>query len=247
MKETFFFDKVYERGFDWYEGLFPPAIDTRLRVEVAPSLFYKPAACEHAARHVPYAKIICTVRDPHDRAVSHYFHYRKRGAPQSTLAQMAETYPDVIDAGLYDRHTPQWENAFGKGQVYLMSYSMLRDDPEAFCRRLCEILELDYRAPDASLSGTQVNAAKVPRNLIAARVVHAVSTGLRRYQAHRFVNMLKRTPIKRWLYSAGSDLVDERKDVRKQSASFSEELSTDWAAFRQRPDFPGHNRKVERT
>ena len=38
MKETFFFDKVYDNGFDWYANLFPPESDGRLRAEVAPSL-----------------------------------------------------------------------------------------------------------------------------------------------------------------------------------------------------------------
>ena len=234
MKETFFFDKVYERGFDWYEGLFPPATDTRLRVEVAPSLFHKPVACERALRHVPHAKIICTVRDPFDRAVSHYFHYRKRGAPSSTLAEMAETYPDVIEAGLYARHAPRWEEAFGRDRVHYLPYRMLRDDPEGFCKALCAVLEIDYIAPDPALSGEQINAAKVPRNLVAARVAQSLSTGLRRHGAHRVVNLLKHVPIKRWLYSGGGGLAEERSGIKKQSVSFSPELAADWQAFQAR-------------
>ncbi|MGJ8686897.1 MAG: sulfotransferase family protein [Spongiibacteraceae bacterium] len=231
MKETFFFDKVYERGWDWYENLFPGSEDTRLRVEVAPSLFHKPVACSRALKHVPEAKIICTVRDPFDRAVSHFFHYRKRGAPAMSLAEMANTYPDVIEAGLYNKYAARWEEAFGKSNVHFMSYRQLRDDPEGFCRHLCEILELDYIAPDTSLTNTQVNAAKVPRNLIAARAVQGISTFLRRNGAHRVINGLKRFPIKKWLYAGGEKLQSERSDIRKQSASFSETLSKDWESF----------------
>ncbi|QBY01795.1 hypothetical protein E2K80_14575 [Rhodophyticola sp. CCM32] len=245
MKETFFFDKVYERGVTWYQGLFPGAEDTRLRVEVAPSLFHKPVACERAQEHVPYAKIICTVRDPFDRAVSHYFHYRKRGAPQMSLREMAETYPDVIEAGLYARHAVQWEEAFGSDQVYLMSYQLLREDPEAFCRQLCEILEIDYVAPDPGLSGKQVNAAKVPRNLVAARMVQAVSSGLRRHGAHKVVNTLKHLPIKRWLYSGGAGLTEERREIKQQAVSVSEKMTGDWETFRHREDFPVRNEQME--
>jgi len=230
-KETFFFDKVYERGFDWYAGLFPPETDTRLRVEVAPSLFYKPVACERAKTHVPDAKIICTVRDPFDRAVSHYFHYRQRGAPRTTLKDMAETYPDVIEAGLYAKHAPRWETAFGADRFHLMSYKLLRDDPEGFCRELCEILDLEYRAPPATLTNQQVNAAKVPRNLFLARTVQGTVTRLRRHGAHRIVSILKHTPIKKWLYSRGESLAEERAEIRAQAASFSPALTADWAAF----------------
>lgn len=236
MKETFFFDKVYERGFDWYENLFPPAEDTRLRVEVAPSLFYKPAATQRALLHVPHARIICIVRNPFDRAVSHYFHYRKRGAPAVSLAEMAATYPDVIDAGLYSKHTARWEEAFGPARVHLMSYQQLRDDPEGFCRHLCAILDLDHVAPDPDLSTRQVNSAKVPRSLVAARLVQSASTGLRRAGAHRIVNTLKHTPIKRWLFSEGADLAGERSRIREESVSFSETISCDWETFQKRDD-----------
>jgi|SRR6056297_3643572 hypothetical protein len=245
MKETFFFDKVFERGFSWYAGLFPPESDTRLRVEVAPSLFHKPIALERAARQVPKAKIICTVRDPFDRAVSHYFHYRKRGAPKMSLADMARTYPDVIEAGLYAKYAPGWQEHFGPDQVYLMSYQQLRDDPEAFCRELCDILDLAYMPPDPSLISTQVNAAKVPRNLAAARVVQGAVTRLRRYGAHKVVNTLKHVPVKRWLYSGGTDLTEERKAIKQQSGSFSETLSNDWTEFKKRPDYPEKAKQLE--
>lgn len=35
-KETLFFEKVYQRGFDQYESLLSPECDTRLSADVAP-------------------------------------------------------------------------------------------------------------------------------------------------------------------------------------------------------------------
>jgi hypothetical protein len=245
MKETFFFDKVYDRGFEWYSDLFPEPDDKRLRVEVAPSLFHKPEACARVAKHVPNAKIICTIRDPFDRAVSHFFHYRKRGAPAVTLGEMAETYGDVVDAGLYDSHTSRWQVAFGADNVHLMSYQQLRDDPNGFCRRLCAILDLPYKPPEPSLIHTKVNVAKVPRNLVAARIVQSVSTSLRRNGAHKVVNALKRFPIKRWLYSGDAKLVSERQDIKKQSVTFSETLHLDWEKFKNRSEFPAEKTPLD--
>jgi hypothetical protein len=234
MKETFFFDKVYERGFEWYEGLFPAQGKQQLAVEVAPSLMHKTVACDRAKNHVPFAKIICIARDPLDRAVSHYFHYRKRGAPKCTLREMADTYPDVIEAGLYAQNIARWEARFGPNRVHTLPYDQLRQDPVGFCRRLCDILEIDFIAPDPSLSDREVNAAKLPRNRAAARLAQDVSTRLRRSGAHRIVNALKHTPIKKWLYSDGEDLNTERAEIKKQSVSFAPELAEDWAAFQKR-------------
>ncbi|EBA13104.1 sulfotransferase domain-containing protein [Roseobacter sp. CCS2] len=238
MKETFFFDKVYEKGFDWYAGLFPPATDTRIRAEVAPSLFHKPVVSERVAKHLPNARIICTVRDPHDRAVSHYFHYRMRGAPKMSLREMADTYTDVIEAGLFSRHVARWEDTFGPDRVHLMSYQLLRDDPDAFCRQLCDALQIDFKPPQSALINSKVNAAKVPRSLLAARVVQSVTTFFRRRNASMLKSMLKRLPIKRWVYSGGADLTEERQSIKKQSASLSDVLSDDWNAFTKRADFP---------
>lgn len=238
MKETFFFDKVYERGYGWYESLFPAASDARMRAEVAPSLFHKKLACERVRQHVPYAKIVCTVRDPFDRAVSHYFHYRMRGVSARSLKEMAEIYPDVIEAGLYRQHVSMWRDALGEDRVYLLSYSLLREDPEEFCRQLCRVLDLEYMPPEAALINAQVNAAQVPRNLFAARLLHALMGWVRRSGVKDYLRHFKKLPIQRWLYSGGTDLSEERAEIKKQSVSISETLSDDWATFRGRPDFP---------
>jgi len=238
MKETFFFDKVYQRGYDWYQGLFPPGDDTRLRVEVAPSLFHKPVACDRARIHLPHAKIVCIVRDPFDRAVSHYFHYRKRGAPKQSLASMADTYPDVIESGMYAAHARRWEQTFGHDRLHFLSYPLLCSDTAAFCQRLCEVLEIEYKAPDPSLRDRSVNAAKIPRNRLAARVAQSVAGRLRMSGASRVIKALKATPIKQWLYSDNEDFAQEKAEIRAQAPSLSDRLSVDWAEFSARADFP---------
>ncbi|PJI92680.1 sulfotransferase domain-containing protein [Yoonia maricola] len=238
MKETFFFDKVYDQGFDWYAGLFPPDKDTRMRAEVAPSLFHKPIVSERVAQHLPNAQIICTVRDPFDRAVSHYFHYRMRGAPQMSLREMADKYADVVEAGLFSQHVARWEAAFGPDSVHLLPYQLIRDDPDAFCRLLCDALDIPFKPPRSDLINNKVNAAQVPRSLLAARVVQSVTAFFRRRNAGVIKSMLKRLPVKRWVYSGGADLTEERQSIKAQSASLSDSLSEDWKAFTQRPDFP---------
>jgi hypothetical protein len=230
-KETFFFDKVYERGFKWYESLFPPADDTQPRVEVAPSLFHKPIACHRAQQHVPFARVICIVRNPFDRAVSHYFHYRKHGVPRCSLKEMARRHPDLIDSGMYAKHLPRWIDAFGADNVYLLPYQLLREDSEAFCKQLCDAMQIDYVRPDPSLVNSQVNAARVPRSLFAARLMHSVSNGLRRRGAHALVRSLKVIPIKRWVYSGGEDLARERVEIKSEVVGLSEALTADWDKF----------------
>ena len=237
-KETFFFDKVFENGFDWYVSLFPSEPDGRIRVEVAPSLFHKPYACERARDLLPNAQIICIVRDPYDRAVSHYFHYRKMGVQRQSLAEMAQLYPDVIESGLFDTNTRRWEDAFGAANVHLLSFRQMCDDPAGFCRKLCALLDVPYVVPDPELRSKTVNSAKVPRNLFAARTFHATKRMMRAAGFRRLVTMMKILPVKKVVYSGGEDFKQERKEIRTQTEDLTHLLGADWEAFQRRPDFP---------
>src|SRR6187397_1377370 len=83
-KEVSFFDRHYARGEAWYRGNFP----TRLRHalaerraharaiagEASPSYVFHPSAPERVAALVPDARLIALVRNPIDRALSHYHH-----------------------------------------------------------------------------------------------------------------------------------------------------------------------------
>jgi hypothetical protein len=75
-KEVSFFDRHYVRGEAWYRGNFPNTLRTRggLVGEASPSYLFHPLAPERVAALVPEAKLIALVRNPVDRAFSHYQH-----------------------------------------------------------------------------------------------------------------------------------------------------------------------------
>ena len=110
-------------------------------------------------------------------------------------------------------------------------------NPENNPVRAHEIINCGALAPDFVLSTTQVNAAMVPRNLFAARVVQGISTSLRSNGAQRIVNTLKVLLIKKWLHAVGEKLRSERVEIRKQSGSFSETLTEDWKSFERQDAF----------
>jgi hypothetical protein len=83
-KEVSYFDRHYRRGPGWYRGNFPNRLYLR-RVharsgavpivgEASPSYVFHPLAPERVAALVPGARLIALVRNPIDRALSHYHH-----------------------------------------------------------------------------------------------------------------------------------------------------------------------------
>jgi len=74
-KEVSFFDRHYARGEAWYRGNFPNTLRARGLVgEASPSYLVHPLAPQRVAELVPEAKLIALVRNPVDRAFSHYQH-----------------------------------------------------------------------------------------------------------------------------------------------------------------------------
>ena len=83
-KEIHFFDNQYEKGENWYRRHFPLRTTMRLKEnaitgESSPYYMLHPLAPERMKEVVPEAKLIFLLRDPVERAISHYFFMRRFG------------------------------------------------------------------------------------------------------------------------------------------------------------------------
>jgi hypothetical protein len=112
IKGTYFFDVEFGRGRRWYRSHFPttqarraaPDSDGRPAIsgEASPYYLSHPHAARRAAALVPDAQIIVALRDPVDRAFSHY---------QERVRQGIETLPTfgAAIAAEDDRLRGEWE------------------------------------------------------------------------------------------------------------------------------------------
>src|SRR6188508_2786047 len=83
VKETHFFDEKFAKGVDWYRSFFPLAA-TRERYrkrghdlqagEATPYYMFHPAVPARVAAALPDVRLIAILRDPVERAWSHYRH-----------------------------------------------------------------------------------------------------------------------------------------------------------------------------
>lgn len=118
VKEIHFFnrDKYYGKGPDWYRGNFPSldALESnnghrgrKITGEAAGYLFH-PLAPSRIADLIPHVKIIGLLRNPVDRAYSHYHHMRRLGYEE------AETFEEALalEGGRLQKEAD--EGVFGK-------------------------------------------------------------------------------------------------------------------------------------
>lgn len=90
-KEPEYFSLRYSRGERWYRGLFPFEYQLRgdnITLEASPDHLTHPKAPERAARLLPDAKLVALLRNPVDRAVSHFHFARHNG--EETISSFAE-------------------------------------------------------------------------------------------------------------------------------------------------------------
>ncbi|HEX3276144.1 MAG TPA: sulfotransferase domain-containing protein [Gemmatimonadales bacterium] len=93
-KEIHYFDLHYDRGLAWYRGRFPYSRQLQrgaLTLDASPYYLLHPLAPERAAQLLPQVKLIALLRNPVERAVSHYQHEVRGGREPLSL-------PDALEA-----------------------------------------------------------------------------------------------------------------------------------------------------
>ncbi|MDQ3148128.1 MAG: sulfotransferase [Actinomycetota bacterium] len=102
-KGVHYFDTGYHHGPTWYRSHFATGVARRLVVrgtgasavtgEASPYYLFHPNAAERAASLVPGAKIVVLLRDPVERARSHFSEQRRNGVEALTFEEALEAEP----------------------------------------------------------------------------------------------------------------------------------------------------------
>jgi hypothetical protein len=173
IKGTYYFDEEWARGDRWYRSHFPT---DRVRARAAAELGYEPVTFEaspyylfhphapaRARRTVPDATIVALLRDPVERAFSHYKERRNHTEPLSFAEALAAEEertggeearmladPSVVSPAhrhqtyvAQSRYAPmleRWFAAFDRDQVLVAPAEEFYADPQAFCDRITDRL-----------------------------------------------------------------------------------------------------------
>ena len=104
-KEIHYFDLHYARGIRWYRGRFPFSHRLRrgsLTIDASPYYLFHPLAPVRAAQLLPEVKLVAVLRNPVDRAFSHYQHEVRDGRESLTFGEAIDREAERL-AGEEDR------------------------------------------------------------------------------------------------------------------------------------------------
>jgi hypothetical protein len=226
-KEVHFFDRHFDRGLDWYEQHFVDAGDALQRGEATPEYFYGEQTMQRLKATLPDARLLVILRNPVDRAYSHYWHDRARGKVAVEFADaIADEPPDprhdedgavrgYLARGRYVRFLEPLAAERADGRVHVVLFEDLRDQGAATYAGLCRFLGVDdTEVPD--VVGRPMNEYVEFRSLRVRRAGRGLPRPLR--------HLLGRTNARKKPYAAMD------RDVR---ARLLEEFAADNAALAQ--------------
>ena len=198
-KETCYFTDDYWRGPEWYAHFFRGAARYRASGEISNTYIFDPEAPARIKAHNSNIQIISSLRNPIDRALSHYLWLLRDGETHGSFEEALEERPDLISRGLYSRHLDPFLRCFPRGQILLLVFEDLKSDSESFGRSVLTFLGVDAAFVPEGAGGT-VLGAMAPRNRFLARVAKRSAVWLRSRGYPGLLTRIKDSPVTRLLY-----------------------------------------------
>lgn len=191
VRETFFLDRRFDRGWDWYWSHFEGCSAGQTPVEVAPTWFDAAGAPGRLHAHNPECRVVATLRDPAERSWSLYLHQRRKGRVGADFRRAAEEIPRIVGASRYAEHLPRWTGRFGRERVHVILLDDAAERPLAVLRGLYRFLGIEPPAEPPDAATERVYPASLPRFPALARWATRVSAWLRDRGHHRLVDAVK--------------------------------------------------------
>ena len=174
--ETHFFDSHrYTYGVGWYRLRFPrnrarreaysKGLHPVLTVESSPSYLSHPNVPARVARALPAAKLMVLLRDPAERAASHWAWCLRQCGETRSLREAVEAEigppgddtgirvpadkrvndPLVVRRGLYQRQLERWRTHFPDDQLMVIQSERWFRDPPGVMAEVCDYLGIPQR------------------------------------------------------------------------------------------------------
>ena len=167
-KEIHFFTLNYEQGLNWYQSQFPPDADGKqiLTGEGSPYYLFHPLVPQRLYESFPNTRLIVLLRNPVDRAISHYYWEVKLGYEPLSLEEAIAQEPERLQGevekicsdgtyfsfnhqhysylarGLYAEQLQRWMQFFPREQFLILKSEDLYCNSAKVVNQVFDFLEI---------------------------------------------------------------------------------------------------------
>ena len=189
-KEPHFYDFNYSKGIDWYRAFFPikKKLGDKITGEATPYYLYHPDVPKRVYETQPNVKLIILLRNPVNRAFSHYNKDSLRGkdplpfkeavkAEDSRLNEERENNPNdhytrlyhwkfsYLSRGKYAEQLKRWFEYFPREQILIIQSEKYYSDSISVFQELEDFLGLSHWTPNKITKHNVGRYIKLDENL----------------------------------------------------------------------------------
>lgn len=157
-------DRVWRRGRSWYEDMFRCGPHDLACGEFSNTYFPSPLAPQRIHAFYPEVKLFVCLRNPVERAFSHYLQDLKMGhlAPGTPFVTALDAHLEYLEWGRYAQHLERYLDLFRRDQLLVLLFDDLINTPTDLLRTLYRFLDVDGDFVP-SVVGRRVNVSRLPR------------------------------------------------------------------------------------
>lgn len=203
-KELQYFTEHLDRGQEWYQAHFEDAARNQVIGEATADYLARPPAISAIAELLPGAKLIALLRNPIDRAWSHYWLLKERGRERRTFSEVIENELTIsadptrwkgefsyLQHGAYNEHLEHLLALFPRAHLHVIISEELANDPQDQFRQACRFVGVDDTIIPGVV-GTHVNAYLSIRSLglrdLSKRIPKRFANAIARVNTRRGVD-----------------------------------------------------------
>lgn len=173
---AFFVEELnWQRGWQWYESLFEgagPAIAIGEASTHYTKLGEHKGVAERIYQHLPDAKLIYLMRDPVDRAISHYWHCVRFNHETRPLEVAIEKDTRYKDFGRYAMQLAPYQELYNADNILPITFEKLVTSPNTVLSKIYRFLDLG--TPTTPHDVSQVHNGAEARVRRTNAILHAV-------------------------------------------------------------------------
>jgi len=201
-KEINFFNKHYDRGFEWYESFFPDSENQKkysIIGEFTPSYLYSAVAAERIAKTAEIKKIIVILRNPIARLYSDYGQtVRIQGATQ-TFEEFIKKESRAVEYGFYGKYLEKYLARFDRDSICHFIFEDAVKDLDSTKATLANFLEVDIKEFPETAGSKKVNETYIPKFKTINQIADRIRCKLIRSNNDWAINLAKQLGVQKIL------------------------------------------------
>jgi len=217
VKETDFFLRNYGNGIDWYKSFFRHCAPGQPIVEICPTYFSSAEARQRMKLHIPDCRIICTFREPVERAYSHYKLMRHNVWTRASFEEVVSRSQEIAEMNQYALNLSGWQQTFGRDNVLICLYDDLECDPQGYLDAVCNFIGIPRFPLAPSVASVRLSSfPTAPRNRRLAQNARHVRDWLRRHRAYWLDHLLDEAGVWGFCFDGGETFPALEQELEKR-------------------------------